>query len=413
MNREYEQEDIMTAKWTWLVYMAGDNNLEGAAPADLAEMAQAGSTSDVNILVELDTEEKKTYRYRIDKGNKVALQTLPGINTGDPAALTDFIKWGAKVAPADHYALVVWNHGGGFEDLPFDYNAMRSMRPAEAGRTLKLSRSLFRSTKKTIAARNLNERAIALDCGSRDYLDNQELRLALEQSGVRLDLFGCDACLMNMLEIGYEMRSTANVMVGSEEVEPGAGWDYKAILTKLVQSPTLPAPDLAKLVTTSYAEFYKKHPAGGVTMSAVDLTKIVSVANLVDQLGAALCKTMASSHTAIGAASNGALTFETPDYVDLGDFALRLSKTLPQGSAAATSANAVLAALAPSAGFVLEKASRGTKMAKATGVSVFFPSPKSGIDPHAMLADYNKLQIVRDYSGWSQMIAAYLEASLG
>ena len=42
------------AKWTFMVYMAGDNNLDGAALRDIAEMARAGSTKDVNILVQLD-----------------------------------------------------------------------------------------------------------------------------------------------------------------------------------------------------------------------------------------------------------------------------------------------------------------------------------------------------------------------
>jgi len=42
------------AKWTVMVYMAGDNNLDGAALRDIAEMARVGSTKDVNILVQLD-----------------------------------------------------------------------------------------------------------------------------------------------------------------------------------------------------------------------------------------------------------------------------------------------------------------------------------------------------------------------
>lgn len=31
------------AKWTFMVFMAGDNNLDGAALRDITEMAQAGS----------------------------------------------------------------------------------------------------------------------------------------------------------------------------------------------------------------------------------------------------------------------------------------------------------------------------------------------------------------------------------
>jgi hypothetical protein len=42
------------ANWTFMVYMAGDNNFDGAALRDIAEMARAGSTKDVNILVQLD-----------------------------------------------------------------------------------------------------------------------------------------------------------------------------------------------------------------------------------------------------------------------------------------------------------------------------------------------------------------------
>jgi len=54
------------AKWTFMVYMAGDNNLDGAALRDIAEMARAGSTKDVNILVQLDRiEDNLTRRFRV------------------------------------------------------------------------------------------------------------------------------------------------------------------------------------------------------------------------------------------------------------------------------------------------------------------------------------------------------------
>ena len=36
------------AKWTFMLYMAGDNNLSSAGDADLAELRQVGSTPDVN-----------------------------------------------------------------------------------------------------------------------------------------------------------------------------------------------------------------------------------------------------------------------------------------------------------------------------------------------------------------------------
>jgi hypothetical protein len=76
------------AKWTFLVYMAGDNNLDGAALRDIAEMAKAGSTKDVHVLVQLDRiEDQKTRRFRITQGGgfkKDCIETFSETNTGDP-----------------------------------------------------------------------------------------------------------------------------------------------------------------------------------------------------------------------------------------------------------------------------------------------------------------------------------------
>ena len=54
------------AKWTFMVYMAGVNNLDGAALRDIEEMARRVSTRDVNIPVQLDRiKENFTRRFRL------------------------------------------------------------------------------------------------------------------------------------------------------------------------------------------------------------------------------------------------------------------------------------------------------------------------------------------------------------
>jgi hypothetical protein len=106
------------AKWTFLVYMAGDNNLDGAALRDIAEMARAGSTKDVNILVQLDRiEDNLTRRFRITRGGgfkKDCIETFNETNTGDPHILYNFVKRAIGNYPADRYALILWNHGSGW-----------------------------------------------------------------------------------------------------------------------------------------------------------------------------------------------------------------------------------------------------------------------------------------------------------
>lgn len=90
------------AEWTWLIYMAGDNNLEGAGKEDLDEMQKVGSDSKVKIVVQFDTEENKTTRYLVEKNNLKVLEEILGVNCGDRMVLTDFIKWGTKNYPAKY-----------------------------------------------------------------------------------------------------------------------------------------------------------------------------------------------------------------------------------------------------------------------------------------------------------------------
>ncbi|MDI9570291.1 MAG: clostripain-related cysteine peptidase [Pseudomonadota bacterium] len=103
------------AKWTVMVYMAGDNNLDGAALRDMKEMDQVGSTKDVNVLVQLDRlEDKKTRRFLITKGGgyeRDCLETFGETNTGDPKVLADFLTWSTERYPADRYFLTLWNQG--------------------------------------------------------------------------------------------------------------------------------------------------------------------------------------------------------------------------------------------------------------------------------------------------------------
>ena len=73
------------AKWTIMVYMAGDNNLESAAMVDLKEMAKVGSTADVNIVVQLDRERDNiTKRIKVlKKGYTSPTLLLPETDTGE------------------------------------------------------------------------------------------------------------------------------------------------------------------------------------------------------------------------------------------------------------------------------------------------------------------------------------------
>ncbi len=370
------------AQWTWLIYMAGDNNLEGAGRDDLAEMKQVGSTDQVNIIVQFDTEKNKTTRYRVEKNRLKSLQQMPGVNAGDPKVLTSFIQWGTKNFPAKHYLLDVWNHGGGWENLPPDYNydAIRAAKPQAAAKLKRLKRALFRTTVYKVHKRPVRQRAIAIDCGSHDYLDNQELRLAVSKAlpnGRKFDILGCDACLMNMLEIAYEMKDTAQLLVGSEETEPGAGWPYAAILKPLAANPTMAPTNLAQKIVSEYGKYFQR-TCETATQSALNLGQIATAAGAANELADVLLADLNDVAGAVTLARDRAQKFEMPEYIDLGDFAAQLAQRLPQNAKVQAAVTKIEAAVNPQAAnaFVLQNTSCGAKVARSTGVSIYFPHPE-------------------------------------
>ncbi|MBZ5637940.1 MAG: hypothetical protein LAO51_04190 [Acidobacteriia bacterium] len=397
------------AQWTWIVYMAGDNNLEDAGRSDLGEMKRIGSTADVNVVVQFDTESKRTTRYRVEKNRLKTIQEMPGVDCGDPKVLAGFAQWAVKTFPARHYLLDVWNHGGGWENLPadYDYDSIRLAKPTRAARLRRLKRSLFRTTVAKIHRRGAAARAIAIDCGSHDYLDNRELRSAVSRAfppGRKLDVLGCDACLMNMIEIAYEMKDGARFMVGSEETEPAAGWPYAAILKALVGKPATSPADLAKRIVVEYGRYFKRR-GEAATQSALDLSRVTALAGAVDELAVALLADLEAVAGTVSLARDRAQKFEMPEYVDLGDFAAQLAKRLPRSAAVQAAAAKVRAGLDPGGAepLVIGNATAGASVARSTGVSIYYPH-REDYSP-----DYAELRFSRDVK-WHRLLQGMFKA---
>ena len=113
------------AKWTVMVYMSGDNNLEDYVVKDIEkELGLVGSNANIKILALADRgpgydtshgDWQTTKLFYVTKemsatpGNEV--EDWGERNFGDPQTLIDFVTWSKKHYPADHYALYFWGHG--------------------------------------------------------------------------------------------------------------------------------------------------------------------------------------------------------------------------------------------------------------------------------------------------------------
>lgn len=113
------------AKWTVMVYIAGDNNLEDYVVLDIEnELAPTGSSADVQVVALADRgpgydtsrgDWQTTKIYHVTQGMVAdaasAVEDWGERNTGDPQTLIDFVTWSKTNYPADHYALIFWGHG--------------------------------------------------------------------------------------------------------------------------------------------------------------------------------------------------------------------------------------------------------------------------------------------------------------
>jgi hypothetical protein len=421
---------MQTANWTVLAFLAGDNNLEGAAIKDLNEMEVVGSLEGkVNIVAQVDRaadydtsndDWRSTRRYYITrernrrKITSTLLADLGPTNTGDPRILKDFIRWGFQEYPAEHYMLVLWNHGSGFYVPP----EMLVGEGAPSGREIttralpRLRRTMFHTAREKILNLPPRERGICYDDGSNDCLDNQELKniLAYASSllnGRKIDVVGMDACLMTMIEVAYQIKDHVKYLVGSEEVEPGDGWPYNAVLKALVDNPQTSPKDFSVHIVNQYIKSYDRFGDfdTDVTQAALDLENLNALVRAIDGLAKGLLANLRDSqlNSAIFTAWRGSTRFFDNFYIDLHQFATILQQGYAQGDIP-LACQAVSAAIVSTgaASPIVAEGHLGPRMEKVKGISIYFPPFRN---PSVY---YDDLDFAKD-TQWGTFLKEYLQ----
>ncbi len=392
------------AKWTVMVYMAGDNNLDGAALRDIEEMARIGSTKDVNVLVQLDRlEDKKTRRFLITKGggyNRDCVESFGETNTGDPKILEDFLAWSIERYPAERYFLILWNHGSGWwEEARSRAAVMKTSddRYRHSGSRV----SLFRH--KTDPPTHSTHRSICYDDTSGgDALDNSELKNVLANActaiGKKVDILGMDACLMTMVEVAWQLRDSVEILVGSEIEEPNDGWPYAEILQFLTAKPKSKTHVVAKEVIKEYVASYRDQ-GETVTQSAINTAATEDIIRALIPLAAELLSDLDKNRKLIKWAWDHAPKFYDDNYLDLYAFARKLrSKDRSQIS---VKADALIAALKTGiTKSILCQGKLGKEVAGTKGISIYFPADY--INPA-----YRRLDFAID-AQWAVFLERYL-----
>ena len=411
----------MDRKWTVMVYMAGDNNLDSYGVSDLKEMKAVGSTPQVAIIAQFDRSGHKihTKRYELKEHNISSLDAdvvgdLGETNTGDPDVLTDFVRWGIQKYQAERYLLIIWGHGSGAYDEDIYYAGRRPprydikrhgiFRPLIKGIQPEMlsdfERALFFDVEATPPVGVINP-LIAPDDDSKSFLDNVKLKSALKNIGHEIHILGMDACLMSMAEVCYQVRESVGMTVASQTEEELEGWPYRRFLGELVKNPAMTPPQLAQTIVEQYGLFYSDYKNSQVTLSAFSLQNFKQLVEEVDGLAGSLLDHLEEDDVdkAIMLARYRVQSdeiIETVDLCDLCDLLEQNCKPEPIKSACRRVRKIVKQ---PD---LLVSNYAGTAAKYAFGLGIYFP--KRRVAP-----SYTKLDFVSSAPRWLEFVKAYVD----
>ena len=238
---------------TLMVYMTG-SDLEsafGAATSDIHEMRTSGfDSSQINVVVM--TGGSQQWSMAMDAGQTVILElrgkrmrmldSRPALNMGDADTLSGFLHFCVEQFPAEEYALILWDHGGGpMEGVCYD--------------------QIF----------------------GMDQLTLRELKTALENSPFSRDnplaWIGFDACMMASVETALCCGDYSRCMIASQETEPSTGWDYSFLR---FAGDDVSGIGIGRHIIDAYMA--ASDSLKPMTLSCVDLEKIPSVIQAMDFL---------------------------------------------------------------------------------------------------------------------------------
>jgi cysteine peptidase C11 family protein len=366
------------AKWTVMVYISGDNNLESYVVSDIeTELAPTGSTGDVQVVALAD----RAPGYDTSRGDWTgtllfhvadvngkemtadlanAIENWGERDMGDPQTLIEFITWTKSHYPADHYALYFWGHG-------WNWHPGVVMRD------------------ETVSATDNDPSLI-------DSLDMDELKAALPSIGF-IDMVGYDGCQMASIEVDMLWHGHATALSHSQEWVGGEGIQYDLVLAQLAANPNMSADQVA-IATTQSATSDK-------TWSAVAVdSRFNALLSAVNQWSIALKDGLATNRKKYDQAFTATRSFwQSPTDKDLYDMAYEINGRVTDSNIKRKS-QAVMNAVS----FVVLSERHVNAYADVHGITIYHISKASQKDLD--YAYYQDLDFALQ-TGWNEFLDLY------
>ena len=297
---------------TVMVYMVAENSLSSNALTDVQEMlvGMNNDTLNVNDRLVIYLDDVKLPRiYVVDKTTQKTLLSdlIPvvtyeeDVNSASAEQLGAFVDYVKTHYPAESYGLVMWSHASGW--VPSTYNGDRS------GGVL--------AVRKTFGVDNGKNISNKYNGNNGHQMEIVDMAKALE--GESFDFIFFDACVMQTIEVAYELRHLANYLIASPAEIPAPGANYKTMVKAMFSKD-----DCVNQMMTDYEHEYRD--SYGLVISAVNTSALDDYATYMKSVVAAHRSEMMGLDTSsmLNYIHYGTWTTMYPDFLDLQGIMLKV-----------------------------------------------------------------------------------------
>ncbi len=263
------------AKWTFIFYLAADNEQETYADASIAQLeaGTAGVENHPQIMYLIDRlGESVTEVFKVVNGTSKLLVSYPEQNTADGAVLEDFATYALGLAEHEKVAFVMKSEGlswrGIGRDNTHDFfdNINNQLIPDQLMSTGDLAEALI----------NASAKATAIAGTDKD-----------------IDLLVLEGSIMAFIEVVYELRDAAPIMLATQSKIQPDGLPWEMVIEDLGATPDMTNKELGIAITDNHSTYYEDKGNNGepcldtsinfASMTVFDLS-------IIDEVRAAHCR---------------------------------------------------------------------------------------------------------------------------
>lgn len=408
--------ETKTYRRTVLIYVAAQNNLgsAGFSKADSMEISdglQYMESTEDNVLLFLDDNKKpRIYRFYKSSNGKAYFQLLKAytsdVSSTDPATLLDVLGVMKEKCPSKSYGLVLWSHGSSWLPNMTSFSGLtKSVSSITSGGKLKafgIDTGVGGNMSKNLTATG--------ELGPQ--MEIADMAAAIVKSGLHMDYIFFDACLMQSIEVAYDLRNATDYIVASPTTTSAYGSVYQDQIRYGFFAYPTNDENIKKIVDTYYYDVMENedtknyYTGQGCIMSVI---KTSELDNLAAATSAVVSKAVSGKASVDMSSITGYVNFKEEGYPDSYDMGTAMHLLLPEADyttwRAAVDKCVIYQQASDAYYYVYLGRDSSVAIDRATycGVSVFIPQTRYSYSPAYL--DYNTaFQQTGWYAaaGWAQ-----------